>query len=136
LRKKNSTSFNKSSGSAAAQARWDRARLQADPERDSNDTPQGPHQAEAFASDNGSDLDLADLPRSTLVELLKDPTTAGYVRVRAAEAVSRLQPDDEASREWRTSAQVRPDYRPPTWDEVLDVARAAGAVVREDERGA
>jgi hypothetical protein len=106
------------------------------PTRDSNNTAGGSHEAEAFASDNGSELDLAGLPRSTLVELLKDPATAGYVRVRAAEALARMQPDDEASRDWRTSVQDRADYRRPMWDAVLDVARAAGAVVRGDGRGA
>jgi hypothetical protein len=136
LRKKNSTSFNKSSASAAAKARWARARSRVDPERDSNDGAEGPRKPEHLPAENGTELDLADLPRSTLVELLKDPATAGYVRVRAAEALARLQPDDEASSAWRRSAQVRPDYGPPSWDEVLDVARAAGAVVREDERGA
>jgi hypothetical protein len=62
------------------------------------------------------------------VEFLNDPATAGYVRVRAAEALARLKPYDDASTDWRSSAQVRPDYSPPTWDEVLAVARQAGAI--------
>jgi hypothetical protein len=133
LRKRNRTSFDAEAASKAARARWDRVRAQAEAERDSSGRSHGAHPGGELDPDNG-DLDLANLPRETLVELLKDKKTAGYVRVRAAEALARLQPNDEASEEWRRSIQVRSDYEQPTWDDVLAVAREAGAIVADDER--
>jgi hypothetical protein len=68
-----------------------------------------------------------ETPADTLRRLSLDPNVPPYAQVQAAKALSQL-PDVEAEQEWRDSVQVRPDWNPPTWDEVLEVARQAGAI--------
>jgi hypothetical protein len=74
-----------------------------------------------------SQVSSEETPAETLRRLSLDPNVPAYAQVQAAKALSQL-PDVEAEQEWRDSPQIRADYLPPTWDEVLAVARQAGAV--------
>jgi hypothetical protein len=103
--RKNRTSFNAKSASEAARKRWQKPR---EPE-----APEVPTEEET--------------PAQTLRRLSLDPKVPAYAQVQAAKALSML-PDVEAENHWRASPQVRPDYTPPTWEEILEVARKAGAV--------
>jgi hypothetical protein len=127
MRKRTTGSFDQERARRAAQARWAR--------KSHSDGPDGTPDRSAKESVRGGglepdnpDLNLADLPRETLIELLKDPKTAGYVRVRAAEALHRIEPEPSRTQDYRQSAQIRDDFTPPTWEEVLAVARQSGAI--------
>jgi hypothetical protein len=66
-------------------------------------------------------------PWEVLRGIAGDKKVPAYSRTQAAKALM-AQPAPEAEAEWRSSVQVRPDYEPPTWREVLLVAKAAGAL--------
>ena len=65
-------------------------------------------------------------PWEVLRSIAGDKKTPAYSRTQAAKALM-AQPAPEAEQEWRSSVQVRPDFEPPGWQEVLLVAKAAGA---------
>jgi hypothetical protein len=115
--KKNAGQFNSARAKDAARASWDKRRARAKEQEEAD----GP-------------VDVSSLPRNVLERLLKNPSTAPYVQVQAATALERMGPPEGEGEEWTRSVQVRPDYSPPTWDEVLKVAREAGAIVGDDER--
>jgi hypothetical protein len=71
-------------------------------------------------------VDVASLPRQRLIELLRDARTRPADVVAAAKALAAL-PEEKEEAGWRNSVQVRPDFEPPGWGQVLVVARAAGA---------
>jgi hypothetical protein len=122
-REKTRGSFDPEAASKAARARWDRVRSQVDPE--------GTQVASASGTHRGEELDVENASRERLIEIANDPKAPHYAKVRANEILLRVAPEDEAQTSWQRSAQVCPDYRPPMWDEVLAVARAAGAVVAD-----
>jgi hypothetical protein len=66
-------------------------------------------------------------PWVVLRSIAGDKKVPAYSRTQAAKALM-AQPAPEAEAEWRSSVQVRPDYEPPTWPEVLAVAKDAGAL--------
>lgn len=72
------------------------------------------------------DVPLEQLGLRVLRELASNPKTPDAVRAQASKILLGLPGDDEESA-WKRSVQVRPDYREPTWPEVLLVAKAAGA---------
>jgi hypothetical protein len=74
--------------------------------------------------------DVASLPREKLIQVLQDRTTHPRELVQAAKALAALPADDESTG-WRASVQVRPDFEPPSWGEVLLVAKAAGAIEKK-----
>ena len=72
-------------------------------------------------------LPLEELAPAVLRELVSDSRTSANVRAQAARILLDVPVEDDDGG-WRASVQVRADYTPPSWDEVLVVAREAGAV--------
>lgn len=72
-------------------------------------------------------IPLEELGPSVLRELVSDVKTPASVRAQAAKYLADLPVEDDDGG-WRSSVQVRSDYEPPSWDEVLLVAKDAGAV--------
>jgi hypothetical protein len=133
MRKKNKGQFDPERARKAAQARWSREPSKRGPERDSKSHAHEPHGGGELDPGNPPDVDLTDLPLETLRELTgkKYP---GYVRVRAAEALHRIEPEPSRFSDFRQSVQVRPDYVPPSPLEVVKVWYAAGALEDNDLR--
>ena len=75
-------------------------------------------------------VDVSALPRQRLIELLRDPRTRSTDVVAAAKALSTIPVDDDTTG-WKASMQVRPDFQPPSWSEVLTVAKEAGAIEKK-----
>jgi hypothetical protein len=100
------------------------------PQRDSNDSRNRSH-TRGESRELVGPVDLHGLSLRELTELLEDPQTPAYVKPRISAELRQLGSvaDRESAQAWKTSVQVRPDYTPPTWDEVLEVARKAGAVL-------
>jgi hypothetical protein len=73
-----------------------------------------------------AETDVSSLPRQRLIELLRDSRTRSADVVAAAKALAAIPADDDSTG-WRASTQVREDFLPPDWGQVLLVARAAGA---------
>jgi hypothetical protein len=65
-------------------------------------------------------------PWDVLREIAGNKRVPAYSRTQAAKALQ-ANPAPAAEAEWKSSVQVRADYEPPTWPEVLLVAKAAGA---------
>jgi hypothetical protein len=74
------------------------------------------------------ELPLDELPAAVLREIVSDVKTPQAVRVQAARTLADIPVEDDDGG-WRASVQVRPDYKSPSWDEVLEVAREAGATI-------
>jgi len=72
-------------------------------------------------------LPLEELGPSVLRELVSDVKTPAAVRAQAARVLLDVPVEDDDGG-WRASVQVRPDYKPPSWGEVLAVAKEAGAI--------
>ena len=74
-----------------------------------------------------ADIPLEQLGPKVLRELASNPKTPESVRAQAAKALIDV-PDENDEGDWRASVQVRPDYTPPSWEQVLRVAKEAGAI--------
>lgn len=78
------------------------------------------------ATSKYADLDLAKLGHVVLREIVESKATPPSVRAQASKYLLDA-PDDDEEATWRNSVQVRPDYEPPTWPEVIGFARSIGA---------
>ena len=72
--------------------------------------------------------DIADLdPYAILRSIAGNPRASENARWQSAKFLAQA-PEQTEEAPHRVSAQARPDYRPPDWDEVLRVARSVGAI--------
>jgi hypothetical protein len=130
MRQRNKTTFTKGDprASAAGKKRWADAQ-RVDPAYHPLSNAQGPHTHSDRARIQG-------LPRERLIAVLDDPRAPHYARVQAAKELHRQLQETELDEEhsWKTSVQVREDFVPPDWDQVMAVAVAAGSVSRDKLR--
>lgn len=69
-------------------------------------------------------------PVNVLREIANDKKNPAYARTQAVKALAQIAPEIEA--EWKRSVQVRPDFTPPNWPEVLRFAVSIGAITKAD----
>jgi hypothetical protein len=123
MRRKNRGQFNPERARRAAQARWARESESGDRERDSKFAAHEPHGNGGLDENNPVD------PIQVLREIAADRGVKAYARTNAAKALAALEGSSERQGQpWQESPQVREDFVSPTWDEVLKVAREAGAI--------
>lgn len=64
-------------------------------------------------------------PWAVVRGIASNKSVPAYVRTQAAKILMQLPAAPEEA-EWKRSVQVRPDFSPPSWDEVRSVMDAAG----------
>jgi Family of unknown function (DUF5681) len=69
-----------------------------------------------------------ETPREILREIATNKRNPAYARAQAAKALSQLESEYEQEHEWTKSVQVRPDWSPPTWEDVISDCLKDGSI--------